>query len=287
MKTRILTAIILIAICLPPLFVGEWLFAIFIALAITLASIEVCSTGHGNNNWPKRIKVITILATLLMVFYNVTRNYMLGQGFSLASESLIVPPLGIAVTLLSYFILVILKSSINVEDVSYLFTMTMFLTLAGQSALYTRGLGIHSLIYVAVITFLTDTGGYFVGMLIGRNKINPRISPKKTYEGAIGATIVGTLAGIVYALVFKAQLLSEIKIAEYWLYIIPFALSIMGQVGDFTFSAIKRHYGVKDFSHLLPGHGGVLDRVDSIIVNLIVFSIFVVNITRGFNWWVA
>lgn len=287
MKTRIITALILIAICVPPLIYGSWMFALFVAIAITLASIEICNTGHGNNNWPKRIKVITILATILMVFYNVMRNYFLNNEFGLSSETLIIPPLGIAVTLTAYFVMVILKSSINVEDVAYLFTMTLFLTLAGQSALYTRGLGIYTFIYVALITFSTDTGGYFIGMLFGRNKINPRISPKKTYEGAIGATLIGALLGIVYAIIFQNQLISEVNIDIYWFYIIPFVLSIMAQIGDFTFSAIKRHYGVKDFSHILPGHGGILDRVDSIVMNLIVFAILVINITRNFNWWVA
>jgi phosphatidate cytidylyltransferase len=289
MKTRILTAVILLMIAIPTIFIGGWLYAIFVALAISLSSMEICNTGHGNNNWPKRVKVLTVVFTLMMVFWNVANSYFTHpeNGVNIGSTTLVIPSLGIAATLLSYFILVVLKSSINVEDVAYLFTMSMFLTLAGQSALFTRGLGIHSMLFVCIVSFMTDTGAYFIGVSFGKNKINPRISPKKTYEGAIGGAIIGTLSGIIYSLIFKVQFLNEIKISYYWVILIAFVLSIFAQIGDFTFSAIKRHYGVKDFSHLLPGHGGVLDRIDSIIVNLIVFSIIVINIIRGFSWWVG
>ena len=107
-------------------------------------------------------------------------------------------------------------------------------------------------------------------MLIGKHKLLEEISPKKTWEGTIGGTIIGTFVSTVfYVTVINPNINLGIII------LVSLFLSIIGQFGDLVFSAIKRYYGKKDFSNIMPGHGGVLDRLDSLIFVLLGFTFFI------------
>lgn len=115
------------------------------------------------------------------------------------------------------------------------------------------------LLLLGAIVFLSDTGAYFVGKYLGRHKLYPLVSPKKTVEGALGG-IGGAVLG---AIIFKLFVASGVS----WLDIVATAVpcSILGQIGDLTESLFKRSYGVKDSGSILPGHGGILDRFDGIL----------------------
>lgn len=115
-----------------------------------------------------------------------------------------------------------------------------------------------------VIAFLSDTFAYFAGRALGKRKLAPDLSPKKTVEGAVGgllgATVSAMLCGSVFHLIFRLDGVRYPALALYG------ALgSVVSQLGDLSFSYIKREYGIKDFGNLLPGHGGILDRFDSVI----------------------
>ena len=116
---------------------------------------------------------------------------------------------------------------------------------------------------------ITDSYAYFGGRLIGKTKLIPSISPNKTWEGTIVGSLVGTFVCTVYYLTVIDSNASVFVIAG-----IVLLLSIVGQLGDLFFSAIKRRFKVKDFSNLMPGHGGVLDRLDSIIFVMLTFTFF-------------
>ena len=107
-------------------------------------------------------------------------------------------------------------------------------------------------------------------MLIGKHKLLSEISPKKTVEGLIGGTIMGVFVSSMF---FYTCITSNISILL--LIIICTFLSLLGQFGDLIFSAVKRYFGIKDFSNIMPGHGGVLDRLDSIIFVLLGFTFFI------------
>ena len=114
-------------------------------------------------------------------------------------------------------------------------------------------------IYIFVIAFITDTYAYISGMLIGKHKLTP-ISPKKTIEGSVTGLIVAAIIGTFFYLMFINKEASvPVLIA------IVAVLSIAGQLGDLFFSLIKRENDIKDYSNLIPGHGGILDRFDSVI----------------------
>ncbi len=116
--------------------------------------------------------------------------------------------------------------------------------------------------FIIIAAWGTDIFAYIVGKTIGKHKFS-EISPNKSIEGCIGGIIGATVLTLIYALVINTYLGMNIN----YLYIagISILLSIIGQIGDFSASSIKRYVGIKDFSNLLPGHGGMLDRIDSLI----------------------
>jgi phosphatidate cytidylyltransferase len=120
-------------------------------------------------------------------------------------------------------------------------------------------------VYLAMLTtFANDTGAYFIGRARGKHKLAPKISPAKTWEGAIGGLICAILAAIVIATVLK--LLGPPFIFKYWqIILLGFLVSLFAQLGDLIESLLKRNMGVKESGNLLPGHGGILDRFDSLI----------------------
>lgn len=110
----------------------------------------------------------------------------------------------------------------------------------------------------------SDTCAYCVGVLIGKHKVAPKLSPKKSIEGCIGGIVGAALIGFIYATVFKHQIHGILN-PQFAFTVIGAASSIISQIGDLAASAIKRNHDIKDYGKLIPGHGGVLDRFDSII----------------------
>lgn len=115
-----------------------------------------------------------------------------------------------------------------------------------------------------VVAFLTDIGAYFVGVTMGKHKLCPVISPKKTVEGLVGGIVLAIIGMVAYALIL--QLGFGFKINYFYVAIYGVLGSLTGVIGDLSFSVIKRQTGIKDYGHLIPGHGGILDRFDSVIV---------------------
>lgn len=144
--------------------------------------------------------------------------------------------------------------------------------------------------YVLIGTFMSDIGAYFTGVLFGKHKMNPRISPKKTWEGFVGGIIFSIAFSFGFAAVCSA-LNAPILPGVYdfkelrWLNILLVSLimPITSNLGDFLFSAIKRNYAIKDFGTIFPGHGGVLDRMDSLLVSSLVVAIFTILISNGWS----
>ncbi len=133
-----------------------------------------------------------------------------------------------------------------------------------------RLMNILYLVYVMLATFMSDTFAHFFGTKLGRIKLCPYVSPNKTVEGMIGGTFFGTFISAMYYLTF-------INVHASTIYVLLFSLvlSLVAQAGDLVFSAMKRKYEVKDYGNIMPGHGGVLDRLDSLIFAIMAFSILI------------
>jgi len=138
--------------------------------------------------------------------------------------------------------------------------------------------------YLGIVIALNDSGAYFAGRLIGGQKLVPAISPAKTWSGAIGGWLIGTLAGTIYWVIFTHS--------PWWLGLLFSALlGLIGQAGDLSESAVKRVFRIKDSGDIIPGHGGFMDRLDSVTFG--VLFLFVVgalhggigNVGAGFLYW--
>lgn len=114
-----------------------------------------------------------------------------------------------------------------------------------------------------VAAFCSDSLALFAGMLFGKHKLAPHASPKKTVEGAIGGLVGGMVGMVLFRIIFACCTGQKLDII--WCLALGLIGAALGQLGDLSFSIIKRQYGIKDYGHLLPGHGGVLDRFDSVI----------------------
>ena len=143
--------------------------------------------------------------------------------------------------------------------------------------------GFAALIFVLLVVWVTDIGGYFAGRGIGGPKLWPRVSPKKTWAGAIG--------GFVASLAVAAALRRSISARPVPLLLLGAVLSVASQLGDLFESAVKRRFGVKDSSHIIPGHGGLLDRLDGFVAAVVLAAIFgflrggVDGVGRGLMVW--
>lgn len=145
--------------------------------------------------------------------------------------------------------------------------------------------GLWAGVFLGVVIFATDTGAYFMGRQIGGEKLAPDISPGKTWSGAIGGFAIGTLAGLVLWLIVVPN-------SPWWIgLMLAASMSIFGQIGDLTESFIKRRFRVKDSGDIIPGHGGLMDRLDSLTFGVIfLFLVGLIHagfgaVAAGFLFW--
>lgn len=254
MKQRIITGLILIALVVPTVVLGGYYFK---GVLLTVLVLSVYEMLHICTRPKIKLYVYPIVCAFFV------------YGFLFDNSTIFINSTGILLYLMVLFAATIFDDTLSVERTGYIFTMGVLIC-AGLHILYeVRDVyGFQYLLLLAFATYGSDTGAYFAGVLFGKHKLIPRLSPKKTVEGSIGGIVFGSIIAIGYGMYM------EIFQATPVLMIGCVVLTITSQIGDLVFSAIKRHFEVKDFSNLLPGHGGILDRIDSIVFNAIVFGFF-------------
>ena len=150
-------------------------------------------------------------------------------------------------------------------DVAAVFMSVTYVTVAFTSMSLTRymqnGVYIFGLVFIAA--WMCDIFAYFTGRIFGKHKLAPHLSPKKTVEGSIGGIIFAIIGCTAYG--FIVEKISGLTASYLTLALIGLVLSIISQVGDLWASLIKREHGIKDYSQMMPGHGGIMDRFDSIL----------------------
>lgn len=248
MKQRFLTALLIIAVVLPPLILGGWLIQLLILFCLITSAYEITHCLKCNNKTPLMLAMIAAMLILAWV----------GETFLAA---------GLALALVVLFTLAIFSEDYQLSDMTLVFAMMTVFVMAVRSILTIYDTNSWMMMFVILATYLTDTGAYFSGYFFGRHKLNERISPKKTVEGAIGGWLAGTLGSFLFALWLVPEMPAAVALFA------AATLSIVGQIGDLAFSLIKRHYAIKDYGSFLPGHGGILDRIDSLLFNLLYFAL--------------
>lgn len=271
MKTRIITGAVALCVFVPVLILSHTVaLPILISLCSVLAVYEMSACIGLKRAFPLTIPFYLIASGLpFLIRYGA--NHDLFRQVSLVA----------ALILALYFFAVLTFShgKYKLADVSVCF-FTLFYILAGfNSILFLRDFvkpgGQYVYLTVFIGAWVTDTFAYFCGMLFGRggkHKLIPDVSPKKTVEGSIGGTVFCILAMLLFGMIVNS--ITELH-ANYLLLTVGGLLAaIVAQVGDLCMSVIKRTYGIKDYGTLFPGHGGILDRFDSVLAVSIVMAAF-------------
>jgi len=243
MKQRIITGAILLAVLIPALYIG----GIFFAVVAVLFAIVACN--ETLNLFKKKYPLICIVS--LYALFAITTIVL-----TLFNPSLLFLFILIMLSLLLIYLVCVEQFSLeNVGVILIVFTLFEVLI----SVVVTMHQKQISLLMMMIIaTYTTDAFCLFGGKAFGKHKLIVRISPNKTIEGAISGWLIGAIASFTYAY-FRVTCISFSEIIVLTLF-----MPIFAQFGDLIYSAIKRQYGIKDFGWIFPGHGGVLDRIDSL-----------------------
>lgn len=258
MKTRIISAIIMLLIAIPIVIIGKVPFLIGIGIIGVMAHYEIMKLKR----YPDMVRILSFISVMLIIFSNYdAKAIFYGLDYKVLS-----------LTLLLMFIPVIfyqVKEKYATEDA---FKLTSFIILIGLGLNYfalIRNYSLEYFIFVLLIPILSDTFAYFGGSLIGKHKAT-KLSPKKSWEGYITGSLVSTILMTIYYNTFIGVQQNQLLLV-----LIIILMTIVSHIGDLFFSAIKRNYNIKDFSNLIPGHGGIIDRLDSLIFVSFLFIIFI------------
>ena len=316
MRTRIITAIVGIAVVLPCALFGDWAFAVLVSIALIVGVIEIVRCAK--RKYSKVLYIVSFILAFLVLIWPILRKipdmkdgYRIFDSYNTIYISATILFTGICLSAL----LIIIDKGFTIIDACFIFTTVFLIALGFQSAMILRYYPVwlyHSglapgetvpyfnlfdnlessmlFLWVGVGACLNDAFAYFVGVFFGKHKMNERISPKKTWEGFFGGIILTSIVLSAWAVILDwasggthvvLKGLLELK-DWHWIHILVLSVLIplISTLGDLVFSSIKRYYGIKDFSNVLPGHGGILDRVDSMIFALTTAAIYVCIFTQ-------
>ena len=306
MRTRIISAIVGIAVVIPFIIFGDWPFFGLIVAFLVLAIIEIIRCAK--TKYSKVLYIVAFLLAFLILLWGVIQDirgmdssWRLYNGYDHLSVSVTIMFIGICLSAMT----ILVDKNFTIIDACFIFTTIVIIALGLESFLFLRYLPVkvfHEslapgetvpyinlydnctsfflLFYVALGACLNDAFAYFVGVFFGKHKMNERISPKKTWEGFFGGVILTSIFISGFALIFAFTghpLLPGILDVEhmYHIFILSSVIPLVSTLGDLVFSSIKRHYQIKDFSNILPGHGGILDRLDSLLFAGITAAIYI------------
>ncbi|QDQ01765.1 phosphatidate cytidylyltransferase [Lysinibacillus fusiformis] len=252
MKQRIITAIIAAALFIPFVIYGEVPFTLLVLAMAVVGFYEILKM--------KGISIFSVpgfIGLLTLIMLVIPKDWASEVEQAIGYSSVLMVVYGLMMLLLIYVVLV--KNKITFDEIGFILLGAFYVGLGFHYLIETRNYGLEFVVYCLLVVWTTDSGAYFVGRKLGKNKLWPEISPKKTVEGFVG--------GIVIAVIFAIGMQAIYPFANGYVSLIFITIfaSIIGQMGDLVESAIKRHFDVKDSGNILPGHGGILDRFDSLL----------------------
>ncbi|WP_077211553.1 phosphatidate cytidylyltransferase [Bacillus dakarensis] len=251
MKQRVITGVIAAGVFLPIVIAGGMPIILLTYLLASIALYELLKM--------RNLKLLSIpgLISLAVLWVFLIPNRFIDILIHLNIAKV---EIALMAVLLFLTYTVATKNRFTFDDVAFSLMATLYIGMGFFYFIETREAGgLVYIFYSLFIIWATDSGAYFIGRAFGKRKLWPEISPNKTIEGSIG----GILSAVLVAILFV--IFSDIDASLMELIFITVLLSIFGQVGDLVESALKRHYDVKDSGRILPGHGGILDRFDSLL----------------------
>lgn len=253
MKTRLITSGIGIVLCISLMILGES-YPIVISIALAIVSAILCGELLTAKGLHKNLFIsipCVAFGALLPLLCTTALKFIPLYLFSI----------------ILFSIMVFKHDSIKADDILFAYGGALLISMSITSIALVSCTNGHSsfwIVLVLAVPWLSDSGAYFAGVYLGKHKLCPTISPKKTIEGAIGGLLSGFLGSLLVGLVFLL-IYRGVHINFWLLVIVGLINSVVSIFGDLTFSVIKRSCGIKDFGSIMPGHGGLLDRFDSVI----------------------
>ena len=259
MKVRVLTGVGIFVVGLPILLLSDYVvFPVALGILCLIACFELLRTFGLHKN-----PVVSIPSYILACCAPVFSSNL----FKIATERY---KLYLALSLFAYLIYlagvaVLSSGKISFKSASAAFTSVCYITVSFTSLSLIKYMedGAYFIGLVFITAWMCDTFAYFTGRLLGKHKLAPELSPKKTIEGSVGGIVFAVLGCMLYGL--TVELAFGMSANYFVLVAIGLFGSVVAQIGDLWASLIKREYGIKDYSKLLPGHGGIMDRFDSIL----------------------
>lgn len=264
MKQRILVAVVGIPLLLAVLcWAPDWATALLLAALSVIAAHELLTAVCGAEKAKRWTALPAVTGALV-----IAAVYFSGEHYADSPAGTVLRWL-IAAAVLALLLASVLSygrpGALVLQDVCVMAVAGLVIPWAFSCMLQLRMLphGAGMVLMPLVAAFCSDSAALFTGMACGRHKMAPLVSPHKTVEGALGGIAGGVVGMVIFRIVFYFCTLVPLHIG--WCVVIGLAGALMGELGDLSFSVIKRQVGIKDYGRLLPGHGGVLDRFDSVL----------------------
>ena len=272
MKQRIISACVgLCVLAVVLAYLDTWVLNLAISAISAMAVWEVLDVSQRHHN-----RVLTVSALIFSVLLPLVQVGYVRH---------LLPVICYVFILVLFSVLLAKHSEMHVEQVAFMSFISLLIPFALSTVIFIRDsrgylMGFYYTIFALVAAWSADTGAYFAGLWFGRHKLSPEISPKKTVEGAIGGGITALICALLVTWLFVngATQLSGRPVEANFL-IIALAspvLTVLSIIGDLSASVIKRQYGVKDFGHIMPGHGGIMDRFDSVM--FVMPAVFILSV---------
>lgn len=258
MLKRIITSLVAVCVLVPVLFLsGTWVLPIAISVVSIIAVYEMLKCMGVHKKYVVTAPLYLAAAAVPVLLRGFDNDFNVAKIVFIAA----------AVYLIILFAAVVWShGKFHFADAMAMFTVSAYIIAAMNSIIYVRdfangGKYIYLLIFLGA--WMTDIFAYFTGVFIGKHKLIEDVSPKKTIEGSIGGIFFCALSFVAFGIIVDVFFEANANIV--FLAISGIAISLISQIGDLIMSVIKRHYGIKDYGKLFPGHGGMLDRFDSVL----------------------
>ena len=262
MKTRTITSVFILLVTVPIILLSKYIiYPIALSALAVMATYEILRALGVEKNWYLSIPAYILAGVFPFASYFVTDQSTFTYLLTIAALIYIYMIYIMGVSVFS-------KGQTSFKTISEVLLSVNYVVVSFTSLSMIRyidkEIGLYKLILVFIVSWVCDAMAYVVGSLFGKHKLIPEISPKKTVEGAIGGIVSAVAAFMLYGLILDLAIPS-IEVNYIVLAVFGLVLAVVSQLGDLIASLIKREHNIKDYGNLLPGHGGIMDRFDSIM----------------------
>ena len=269
MKARIITAIVALCLFVPICIFSETIvFPLAFAVLSLFGTYEMirCIGAHKKYGYSIPLCILAAVAPIYC-YYSAWRAFLSSVRPPVVGTFSFMLVIQFVVMVVLLIGAVIRRGKDSIPDLATLYMMTSYVIISFASIVLLRAEHNGNYLYLLVFvgSWVSDTGAWFFGRLFGKHKLIPEVSPKKTVEGAIGGALSAGAAFALYGCIVHTM---DASLSPNYLILVLAGIicAVVSQFGDLIASLVKRHYGIKDYGNFFPGHGGVMDRFDSVLL---------------------